>query len=519
MRSFTRLAAVLCTAMILVNCGSHTMSVNPSANRLRSLSNNQSQPSNVFANGVPDVFAAAQSKDLTDADLDTFIDKSVTGPDRILARKFMRMMPPGMRGDFVYIDSHDHLITNNPRLLPGIRITHPNAQSFGRNLTPSGRTLHKLSGYEYVSPCSPPNAPDIKTHGPYERQVSKCGFTAGITFLHLYCGHTQLASTSGGYMYMELQGNGVGLPAKSLSEGGLFVPAPGNDHSINPYVSVPGNNQQMVNGTARYDCNYDLGFESGATQDGRYIFTASGQLPSSCTPQAAFCSGNQFRYDKQAWLFANAPSDITGLSSDAAGVTTPCINCSISRVTGVAQGNNIDFYTANGDRFGADPNGGVWIHYMQTAFGEWESNCTPGTNLCTFDYSLIPTKYYGGYQYYPGTFNAASLINPSLAATYGPWESWDGINVTPGRTSDLTASGAFTLTLPTYSWRQGSYKNPGVERVSNWEINTGGTTWDTYCTYSHTSDTLPLQELGGEDCDGNENTDHPSMPYPGGVAI
>lgn len=183
----------------------------------------------------------------------------------------------------------------------------------------------------------------------------------------------------------------------------------------------------------------------------------------------------------------------------------PCLRCSISRVTTIAQ-NNVTTYIENGDLFASDPFGNTYLHYMQTAFGEWESNCAPGTSLCTFVYSLHPTKYYAGYQYYPNESDARSIINPSLASTNGPWESWDGINMnccSASGKSVMTAGGAFTLTLPSYSWRSMTYKNPGVERVTNWEITTdNGSTWDTYCTASHISDSPPYQDLGGETCDG-----------------
>lgn len=465
-----------------------------------------------FCCGIPNIFAAAKGKHLTDQQLDGYIDRSVTGPDRALAHKFMWMMPRTMRGDFVYVDSHDHIVTNNPRLIPYIKVTHrPNAQAAVRSVadaTPVRRTMSN----GYSSSCSPPNPPAYPKGG-YERQVSKCGFTSGITFVHLPCGTSSLQPGDSGYMYMELRGD-----SGSLGEGGMFV-ANNNDHSINPYVT---GTQTMNNGAARYDCAYDLGFESGATLDGKYIFTAAGELPSTCAPEKSFCNGSEFTYVNQAWLFADAPGDINGSGWDAVGVQTPCVNCSISRVTTIAQ--PVNTYTEDGSLFASDAFGTVYLHYMQTAFGEWESNCEPGTSLCTFVYSIHPTDYYGGFQYYPNLEDVASVINPSLGATYGPWESFDGINMiccsTSSKTADLTTNQAFVETIPTYMWRERGYKNPGVERVTNWEVSSdNGASYQTYCTASHTADYPPYEDLGGEDCDGYEDTDHPSLPYPGGIQI
>ena len=53
---------------------------------------------------LPNIFEAARNKKLRDADLDAYIDPSVTGADRALAHKLMRIMPPNQRGDFVWFD-------------------------------------------------------------------------------------------------------------------------------------------------------------------------------------------------------------------------------------------------------------------------------------------------------------------------------------------------------------------------------------------------------------------------------
>jgi hypothetical protein len=126
-----------------------------------------------------------------------------------------------------------------------------------------------------------------------------------------------------------------------------------------------------------------------------------------------------------------------------------------------------------------------------------------------------PTDYYAGYQYYPDETEAASRI--SSIFSNGPWESYDGINMTCCASQPLAPAGSFTLIPPTYTWRERGYKEPGVDKWTNWQVTIDGVTWDDYCTIDVQSDVAPYQEISPGDCDGNENTDHPGLPYPGSL--
>ncbi len=65
-------------------------------------------------------------------------------------------------------------------------------------------------------------------------------------------------------------------------------------------------------------------------------------------------------------------------------------------MTTIAQ-NGVQTYSLDGSYFGVDESTrNNMINWMQVAYGEWESNCVPGTTLCTFDYSTWPLNYYGG---------------------------------------------------------------------------------------------------------------------------
>ncbi len=467
-----------------------------------------------FSVGIPNIFAAAQNiKKLSDRDLEKFIAVSVVGSDRALARRLMRYMPPKLRGDFVYVGAGNHIVTNNPALLPYVSINDGPRAKVTDETRPGEHPVRISNGsqrykQDYSSSCSPPNPPG-QPHGGYVRQVSKCGFTAGFTFLNSACGNFWFAPGDQGYLYWEVQGR-----YGSLSEAGLQY---NNDQNIQPYVSIQGTRQQMNNAAAKYTCGQDLGVFAGATYDGRYIFSATGGVP--CQPEVAFCQGNIFTFNNEAWVFANAPGDITGAGTDNVGTPTPCLNCSISRVTAIAQ--PFTTYSEDGSYFGITGARENTIHFMQVAFGEWESDCVPGTNLCTGVYSVHPTLYYGGPQYYPNNYDSQSTVQGIPG--YGPWESYDGIDLTCCTTKGVRpAVAAFDETLPTYSWRTQTYRDPGYYGVNgpvtatwtDWMVGINGSNFQAYCTISGSYQDGGVQPLAG-DCDGNENTDNPGLPYPG----
>ncbi len=107
------------------------------------------------------------------------------------------------------------------------------------------------------------------------------------------------------------------------------------------------------------------------------------------------------------------------------------MTCSTTQETTIGQANQYT-YNIDGSYFGKDfaanPSNNM-VNWMQVAFGEWESDCMPGTSLCTFDYSSDPTAYYQGEENYPNTQVSESNLN---VPTYGPYESYDGIDLTGG---------------------------------------------------------------------------------------
>jgi|SRR5665213_51296 len=115
----------IATALILAMCGCSRSGVSvvprPTGSNATSGAAAASDP----GWSVPDRFASAIGKRLNDKAIDSYIDASVVGRDRDLARKIMKMMPPNRRGDFVLYDGA-RVLSNNAALIPLTKIIeHP----------------------------------------------------------------------------------------------------------------------------------------------------------------------------------------------------------------------------------------------------------------------------------------------------------------------------------------------------------------------------------------------------------
>ncbi|HTU69336.1 MAG TPA: hypothetical protein VMF11_03360 [Candidatus Baltobacteraceae bacterium] len=397
---------------------------------------------------VPDNFAAAQAKTLTDAQIDTYIDPSVTGANRTLAHTLMRLMPPNLRGDFIYMSSSGQLISNNPALLQYATVTRGTMASASLQQSMAASSTHRM---DYVSSCSPPDPPN-PSGGAYVRQVSICGFTGGWAFVNIPCYSTSLQPGEDGLAYFEV----TGVNGASEVEGGVFTP---DGSTLDPYLrsSTYGGNgyESLINASNREYCGENVFIAHGLTQSGAFTYTMIGDA-SQYDPQSVWVNETAITPSDPSWLFGPAPTvGISGPGTDPLGNQTPCEQCSVSQVTALGQtgpdGGPVATPDPDGSYFGVSANGigNNDINWLQVAFGNWASNCVSGTSLCTLDTSNDPGLYYGGAQNYPSSLYAQSNYGPT---GYGPYETYDGIALPVGWNSDgitqRAASGGFAPLPP-----------------------------------------------------------------------
>lgn len=391
--------------------------------------------------GAGGLFEVANHKKLKDADLDAYIDTPLTPAERKIAHKLMALMPENKRGDFVYVDSPSHIISNSAAVLAGERFERQ-----PRSVADVARTSRVAASTrttkDYQSTCSPPNP--FTGSGPYIRAVSRCGYTGAIGYVYVPCNTSNLLPYEKGNTYFEIRGS-----QGSLTEGGLQY---NSDTSIQPYHRSPQgyDNGLFYNATQHYTCNDKaIGIMSGITPDGTYSFTGVG-LPSS-QPDGTYLSPNA-TWTHSAWHYFNRQSDMIGFGSDPSMMPTPCVNCSISRVSSLAQSGGDHF--PDPGYFGIDTipgttNRSLAIHWHQVTMGQLYRPCDESqatTTTCSLRFNTDYTTWFGGYQFYPD-YNVAQSKDPSGGIS-SPYETYEGLDPRNSTPPAAIPAGPFTDPAP-----------------------------------------------------------------------
>ncbi|MGH7727852.1 MAG: hypothetical protein ACREM2_03515 [Vulcanimicrobiaceae bacterium] len=254
--------------------------------------------------------------------------------------------------------------------------------------------------------------------------------------MNVPCDNTILEQGDGAYLYFEITG-----PSKNSVEGGMFTLRSADNATLNngayfePYLrSWSIGYENLINAGTLIPCGDDALIMHGLTYDGAHTFTLVGDASAyGYDPQTVFVNSQIVTISNEAWLFGAVPPDISSNAgplegTDPTGNATPCFLCSVSALTTIAQ-SGTSTYSVDGSVFGLSPSGGInTVQWLQVLFGEFDSDCVPGTTLCIFYYPSDPTASYGGPQYYPDNSIAQSNLGPT---GYGPYETYNSIDLSP----------------------------------------------------------------------------------------
>lgn len=469
-------------------------------------------------------FESARGKNLTDAQIDSYIDSSVTGSDRALAHRLMRLMPSAWRGDFVYITDSGRIWSNNPSL------PHHVTPDYSRN--PFGTVTEARTAQTHIDATrhalTQPTTcgPGPSNTGPYIRYVSRCSFVGAIGFVNLTCGTTGglIMGVDGGdkgFLYFEVA-HGTG----SLLEAGLQWNSDSPDPNtgaggLQPYMRrTPGSNPAFTNGTYKYSCGQTIVMADGPVYNENLMYTFIANV-SNYDPQSYWFGSKNIQFPNPTWEFYTPNSDMKGSGTDDAGALSPCMTCSIARVTSIGQTEEIN----DGSYFGVTDSGTSAIEWQQVGFGNWLNGCEQGASFCYLAYSTNYQVYFdssAGIQTYSGNggnnSSNVSISDGPNATGYGPWETQDSIALPLDAFSNSArkAASAFPAARPptctrdskgycvalvvgSFTWDQaaGCYAGGYGATTTAWV----GTQWTYILTANGTGTLVPYSESRGVDDD------------------
>jgi hypothetical protein len=462
------LAAFLIAASLTSACTSakHSGSAIPAA----ASSGNTASPPLQRSWGGRSFGELAGKKSVSDAEIDSYIDPGVVGPDRELARSLMKIMPASKRGDFVYFDSPQHIVSNRRDLATDLTV-----RPVVKAAIAPGAARRSTRGY--------PPAP-FPGSGPYSRMYSKQGITGAIGYVSIPCGTQHLVSSDEGYTYFESVDT-----VDHKTEGGLeHQPgAGGGDGVIKPYFST-GSFQDLHNAFT-YTCHDGpIGIMKGhlpVPSNQTFILTG---VPEQ-SPSTTYLDPNAVVWDRAVWNFFPDGGNYGPAGTDGSGLGTPCIGCYIEKMTTIAQPGG----TRNdGSYFGVQstPSGNyLAIHWEQVEFGEISLPChgqtalAPGTGTCSLTFNTNPQRWLGNFQWYPDFYTADEKT--SNVGSPDPYESYVAIDTRQiGVQSENRAPmGAFGDPHPPTCAADGYGYCVAWDSGFSWDGDYGTDAWGDRCQY------------------------------------
>lgn len=425
-------------SLILANCSSVAMrpSAIPEALSSTTQQNNKQQlaPTDSLTSngGTLRSFSDARFLQLkTDADFGRFIDAQVQGVDRQVAISLLRLMPSGMRGDFVYIRKDGTILSNRLVLRSMAKRVH---------WAPLGRTALKPQNVR-IPMMYPPTG---GSGGAYIREYSQQGVNAAYGYATLPCDGTFTQAGESGNMYFNAYS---ATSSGSVVDAGITVNSTANvapgytqAQTAAPFVFAPGyggwDPGTWVNESQTWGCGIPLGIMYGTYQPNSAsspISLLAVGVP-NYDPRQSQLPPSSAQWFNSAWTFFQTPSPLVDYAHGSwNGIPSPCLGCSVARMFSIGQqtsGTNYD-----GSCFGACNTSAVIGEWDQVVVGELVNPCgdSSGSATCTIQFASngawISGENDSSYGIYRGDQNdqqalqginlGANLAGDHLVATSG----------------------------------------------------------------------------------------------------
>jgi hypothetical protein len=352
----------------------------------------------------PRSFASLVGKNITDSDIDRFIDPTITGSDRVFAKTFMRWMPKNWRGDFVYISSGGRVLSNRPEIrdsMARVRMTLP-GEARSTSIRPATSCYAPAGG---------------GTTGPYLREYSNCGVTAVTAYVTIPCNDAVLGSNEGGFVYSGEFGESSG----AVDAGLVYTNLGAIEPFMNPFPTA--SNVMWTNQGQRYQCGGDLELiYAPYPPNYAQLYLVTG-IPSPLPASPQSTPPPSTSLNDAAWVLFDKPSaDFSDPGIDSTGDSTDCMGCVVKRMTSIGQNGGQNGF--DGSCFGAclGPSDASII-WGPVVMGHVTS-CS-GLPFCSMEWWL-DGRWYGGLETW-NAGNPTAINDPVEAAGY----AYEGINLDP----------------------------------------------------------------------------------------
>gem|GEM_PF-6967972 len=366
---------------------------------------------------------------ISTADIARFIDADVTGADRELAKRFMASQPENSRGDFVYL-SPDGRIISNKDVLREAAMTNGLLPSLGARRT-----------------MSYPPVADGNQGGPFYREYSLQGITAGFGFVTIPCNDELFLQGDAGDAYFGENGK-----INGQTEGGLQVtdspPMTMEPPSIQLYgrsTYYPAPGYTGVTNPTHYNCGSSILVSYGQLPPPNlgYFFASAG-IP-QYNPTVYQIPGGSISATNVSYVYANVPSDFYMAGYDGTSTYTPCLQCYMRRMDSIAQA---AYNPYTGECFGMC-DGHIGIRWDQIYMGQltqYSNTQSNGVSSISVTFKISGENWFGSVQKFPDTSRVQSST-ANLPANTINWD-YEGIDLAPNSPTSLNADGVFNQLQP-----------------------------------------------------------------------
>lgn len=375
----------------------------------------------------------------TDAEYGSFVDPQVSGAERQFAIYLLKLMPPPMRGDFVYVDPNHHILSNRIALGAGIRFE---VRRHGVRPLQSGKMVqsrlllsHAFHRYAYP-PTGFPGGSGIRTY-------SVQGINAALGYATPPCDVNLVGyapTGDAGDMYFNAyppDGSGSVVDAGISANSTNSIPK----SSVTPFINPDPGGGTWSNQNYSWPCGRPLGIMYGTLPPNPPYAPLSMMavgIPDYDPTQMQLPPASS-AWSHAAWNFFNTDSRLLSGPGTWNGIPSNCMGCSVGRMLTIAQ----SVPQFDGSCYGGCAFNTPDARWDQVVMGELIAPCSQvqyQSATCTIEY-LSSGLWQAGRN---------TSLDGEVTSEFNDQNGFEGINLNGTFTSSTNqyAQGKFSNTLP-----------------------------------------------------------------------